>query len=233
MKCKACKTKIKEKEATFCPFCGEPLKKVLTTDISIILDRSGSMDSIKEATIAGFNKFLKEQKEVPYPATISLYQFDDVYDVVYESIDLNEAPYLDEETFVPRNMTALYDAIGKTINRRNGIIKNNKNPPDNVLICIITDGEENASREFNRNKIYDMIKKYRDELNWQFSFVGVGIDAYKEGNKISIARGSTMYASNTSKGVSGLFNTHSNATVRYRAGAQSFLYDNGAIDEEE
>src|SRR5688572_19962196 len=86
------------------------------TDISVVLDRSGSMEAIKSDTIGGFNAFLADQQMADGEATITLAQFDDVYEVVYSAIPIAAARRLDDETFKPRNSTALLDAIGRTIN---------------------------------------------------------------------------------------------------------------------
>lgn len=86
------------------------------TDITIILDRSGSMGSVKDDTIGGFNNFLEEQRRVEGEASLSLVQFDDQYEVVYMDKDINSADKLTEATFQPRGMTALFDAVGRTIN---------------------------------------------------------------------------------------------------------------------
>lgn len=229
MKCKECNSKIK-KNITFCPYCGEGVVEDKKADISIILDRSGSMSSVKGATIEGFNQFLTEQKKVPLPATLSLYQFDDVYEAVYENIKLKEAPLLDDKTFVPRNMTALYDAIGKTVNNRLSYLESlpKSKRAKKVLICIITDGHENASQEFNRSQIYEMIKNLKQVYNWQFAFVGAGIDAYKEAASFGIAKGQTMQVANTALGISNLYSTHSAVTSSWRnAGTgASFNYTN-------
>lgn len=233
MRCKECNSKIKS-NVTFCPYCGEGVVVDKKADITIILDRSGSMSSVKGATIEGFNQFLSEQKKVPLPATLSLYQFDDVYEAVYENIKLKEAPLLDDKTFVPRNMTALFDAIGKTINNRFAYLESlpKSKRAKKVLICIITDGHENASREFNRSQIYDMIKNFKKDYNWQFAFVGAGIDAYKEAASFGIAKGQTMRVAATEVGVSSLFSTHSNVTSSWRSAPldSGFSYDISTSD---
>ena len=109
------------------------------TDITIILDRSGSMESVKTDTIGGFNSFLSEQQKVTGEASLSLVQFDDQYEVVYLDKDINSADKLTEATFQPRGMTALYDAIGRTINsvgqRLSSTPENER--PDKVIFVIL------------------------------------------------------------------------------------------------
>lgn len=233
-KCKACKSKIKS-SVDYCPYCGEPLKGKDSAHLILILDRSGSMSSIKDATIEGFNQFISDQKKVPLPATISLYQFDDIYEAVYENIDLKDVGYLNDDIYQPRNTTALFDAIGKTINSyliHYDSLSVNKRPKK-VLFCIITDGYENASREFKSKKtvkaLMDSVKK---KYKWEFSFVGAGIDAYTEAEGFGIARGQTMMVNASLKGMSHLYSSHSTATSSYRGGTGAFSYSNKVSDED-
>src|SRR5919112_968795 len=88
------------------------------THISVILDRTGSMESIRDDTIGGFNAFLKAQKTEPGEATLTLVQFDsqDPYEIVHRFRPLPEIPELTRETFVPRASTPLLDAMGRGIN---------------------------------------------------------------------------------------------------------------------
>ena len=226
-KCKGCKSKIK-KELDFCPYCGEAQRGKDSTHLVLILDRSGSMSSVKQATIEGFNQFISDQKRVPLPATISLYQFDDIYEPVYENIDLKDAKYLDDNIYQPRNTTALFDAIGKTINSyvSHYTSLSVKERPKKVLFCIITDGYENASKEFtSKITVKNLMDTVKSKYNWQFSFVGAGIDAYKEAESYGIARGQTMKVNASSEGMNHFFHDHSHATVSYRSTGDNFLYN--------
>jgi len=215
--CPNCGSKIKKLKVDFCPFCGEQVgKKLEETHIVMILDRSGSMSSIKESTIASFNNFIQEQRKLPYPATVSLYQFDDRFETVYENMDLKEVPFLNDDTYQPRASTALYDAIGKTISR----LEKGKR----VLISIITDGQENASREYNDSQIHNMITDYREKYNWQFAFLGVGIDAYKASSKIGIGKAQTMRVSHNAEQVAVGISMFSGGATSYRKGKGEFTY---------
>jgi uncharacterized protein with von Willebrand factor type A (vWA) domain len=117
-------------------------KKLQQTEIVVVLDRSGSMRSIDKATVEGFNKFLDEQKNSDGEAFITLVQFDDRYEMNYQSISVKDADALVlNETFIPRGGTALLDAVGKTIEE----LKTDRD----VVFVIITDGDENASKTYN------------------------------------------------------------------------------------
>lgn len=157
------------------------------TDINVILDRSGSMGwgEIYDATIVGFNHFLKQQKEVKDSARINFYQFDNVYDIVYTDKDIMVAPELNKENFVPRGGTALLDAIGKTINDVGSRLRNMKESerPSQVMIIVITDGQENSSREFTKNKIEEMVKHQTDVYKWQFVYIGANLEAIDSGKQ--------------------------------------------------
>jgi hypothetical protein len=170
------------------------------TDITIILDRSGSMQSVKDDTIGGFNNFLSEQQKVEGEASLSLVQFDDQYEVVYEDKDIHAAERLTEATFQPRGSTALFDAVGTTINsvgRRLAALAEEMRP-DKVLLVIMTDGFENASHEFTAAKISEMINHQHNVYKWEFMFIGANQDAVLSAREIGIqASAALTYAANS------------------------------------
>jgi len=227
MKCKSCKTKIKDKSADYCPYCGEPLSVSKFTDINIILDRSGSMGSVKEATIIGFNNFLLEQSRVKGKAIISLYQFDNEYEATYKNIPINDAKGLTDKSYQPRATTALLDAIGKTINDKDIYYStlNAKDKPELVLFVILTDGAENASREYTKSQIKKMIEDKKAK-GWQFAFIGAGIDAFGDAHAggMSFSKGATMAVDRSSKGIGDVFDSLIGSTVKYRSTGGQFLF---------
>lgn len=169
-------------------------------DISIVLDRSGSMQPVSEATIEGFNTFLKSQKEANPDGIISLIQFDDIIETVYADVSIKDANYLSEEIYKPRGATALFDAIGRTIaSKVQGIKKYKKKHRPKVIIVVITDGYENSSTYYTQDKIFSMIKNKREHAtdNWEFMFLGADQDAIAEANKLGINMRTTIkYAKN-------------------------------------
>ncbi len=164
------------------------------TDINIVLDRSGSMQSIKNDTIGGFNAFLEAQKTVPGEASISLVQFDNVYEVVYQALALGDAPELTATTFVPRGSTALLDAIGRAINATGARLAAmaETDRPSKVIFVILTDGYENASQEFTAVQINQMIQHQRDAYQWEFVFLGANQDAITTASQLGIQAGNAM-----------------------------------------
>lgn len=189
-------------------------------DINIILDRSGSMVKVKEDTIGGFNTFLKEQQSAPGEANITLVQFDDNYEVVYEGKSIKDAQPLDENTFVPRGFTALLDTIGKTINTVGARLAatEEKERPGKVVFVILTDGQENASKEFVPGQIAEMISRQKDTYNWEFIFLGANQNAIVTARGIGIAAQDALSYAANAQGTEAAFASMSGNLVSYRAG---------------
>lgn len=187
------------------------------THIICILDRSGSMSTIMSDSIGGFNAFLKKQKELPDEATITVALFDDQYDLLYDNIDIKKAEELTSAVWFPRGMTALYDAIGKTINsEKRNFEKLGSEAPAKVLCVIVTDGEENASREYKLNDIKKLIKKCEND-DWNFMYLAANQDAFAVGSGFGISAGNTFNYTATSAGVANMSMTLNNASVSYRS----------------
>lgn len=145
----------------------------MKTEIIVITDRSGSMGSIANDVVGGFNRFLRDQQAQPGEARMTYTQFDSVYEVVYTARDIQSA---EMPIFSPRGSTALFDAIGRTLNEQGERIAKEK-WAELVVVCIITDGEENASREYTRERIQEMVK-HAEANGWQFLFLAANQDAF-------------------------------------------------------
>ena len=193
------------------------------TDISVILDRSGSMESVKTDTIGGFNAFLKTQKEAPGEALLTLAQFDDQYEIVHSGKNIQDVTNLTAETFVPRGMTALLDAIGRTINatgvRLSALPEAQR--PGKVIFVILTDGQENKSTEFTREKISEMIKHQTEVYKWDFVFLGANQDAIQAGASIGVMAGNSMTYAANAKGTQAAFVSVGATMCAYRGGDQT------------
>lgn len=159
------------------------------TEIAFVLDRSGSMESCWEAAIEGFNHFLHDQQQAKGLAKLTLVLFDDEYLVPIQSLPVQEVVPLSRETYTPRNTTALLDAIGQTVedvgNRLAAIPEEQR--PAQVIIAILTDGLENASRKFTWNDISERIRHQTEAYKWTFLFLGANQDAIATAAQISIA----------------------------------------------
>jgi len=195
----------------------------LRTMIAMVVDRSGSMATIREDTIGGINTFLEEQKRDPEGTLFTYIQFDDAYEVVYDNVPVVEMPSITRETFVPRGSTALLDAMGKTINRMSSYIaaQPEDERPQKVALVIVTDGHENASREFNRSAVMELIKAKQENEDWQVIYLAANQNAIAEAARYGI-RGTT--AMNYTSGPLGVRNAYiicSNAVRDMKLGHKS------------
>lgn len=147
------------------------------TEIAYLLDRSGSMEPLREAAITAFNDFLRVQLDVPGDARLTLVQFDDAYEVPVAALPVQEVPQLTAATYEPRGSTALLDAIGRTILDFDRRLAGVADRPGKVIFAIFTDGFENASREFTAARIGDLIRQRREQQDWEFLFLAANQDA--------------------------------------------------------
>jgi hypothetical protein len=176
------------------------------TRIAIILDRSGSMQSVREATISGFNQFIRSQREQPGEVTVKLVQFDDQYDVVFDK-PLADVPELTQDLFVPRGMTALFDAQGRTIvtlGEELAALPESERP-SKVIVMTLTDGLENASKQFKLDRLADLIKHQTDVYKWDFIFLGANQDAIRTGALMAIPPSASLTYHPGSAGTANVF----------------------------
>ena len=160
------------------------------TEMVFILDRSGSMSGLESDTIGGYNAMLAKQQKEPGEAVITTVLFDDQYELLHDRINLRGVvPISDKEYFV-RGNTALLDAVGKTINKIGNAQKHTAEPEraEHVVVVITTDGMENASREFNEEKVRRMIEHQKSKYGWEFIFLGANIDAIATAERYGIGK---------------------------------------------
>lgn len=187
------------------------------TQIVCILDRSGSMSSIMSDSIGGFNTFLKQQKELKDEATLTVALFDDKYELLYDNVDIKKAEELTNKVWFPRGTTALYDAIGKTINAvKAEHARLGNEAPSKVLVCIITDGMENASKEYGVDNVRRMIKECENN-DWNFMYLAANQDAFSVGSSFGVSRGNTINYVANAGGVKKMSDVLYNATTSYRS----------------
>lgn len=182
----------------------------MKTEIITLVDRSGSMSTIAKDAIGGFNTFLKEQKEVKGKARMTLAIFDNSFEYLYEAKKLTEAPDLTDRTFIPRGSTALFDSLGKLITDQALRIKN-EGWADKVILCILTDGGENASREFTISQIKSLIEQKQGE-GWSVVFLAANQDAFAAGASYGISAAHTHSFLSTGEGIRNAY-TSISATV--------------------
>lgn len=167
------------------------------TDITVILDRSGSMSSVRKDMEGGLNQFFDDQKKVPGRCVASLFQFDTEHDVVFSGMNISDVPKVE---LVPRGGTALLDAIGRTLavlgERFKAMPEHER--PGKVIVIIVTDGQENSSLEFRLDAIKKAIETQRDTYKWEFVFLGANQDAIQEAAQLGVVGANAMtYAANS------------------------------------
>ena len=191
-----------------------------STHISVILDRTGSMQSIREDTIGGFNAFLHEQQQQPGHATLTLVQFDsqDPYEVIHHFRPIAAIPDLTSTTFVPRASTPLLDAIGRGINDLEKTVADLPAPdkPGRIVMVIITDGQENSSREFTRALVQQMIGE-KQQAGWQFVFLSADLTAINEALDSGVSAVSALSFDKTAEGSRKVWASASARIADYRS----------------
>ncbi len=170
-------------------------------DVVFILDRSGSMHGSEDDTIGGFNSYIEQNRKNNYNVTTVL--FDNEYELLYEGIKIQDVKPLTNKEYYTRGSTALLDAIGRSINYMDD--KKSKK----ALFIITTDGYENSSREYTKDKIKKLIKKHD---NYEFMYIGADIDSYSEGESLGIKKQNISNYVKDKKGIGMLFDAVSCAS---------------------
>jgi len=208
------------------------MKKGLTY-IIFVIDRSGSMSSIRDDMIGGFNSFIKKQKDANIgECRVFAYKFDTNYEIIFENMDVNSVPLLDNNNYVPRGGTALYDSLGFTIDNMGKRLSNTdeSDRPEKVLIVTITDGEDNSKlsnveADYTSAKVKEMTKHQTDNYKWEFAYIGANQDAWAVGAAMGVSNNLNYTA--TSRGTAIAFDTLGSSTIKYRSGkTRGFTFAN-------
>lgn len=158
------------------------------TEMIFVMDRSGSMQNLVSDTIGGYNSMINKQRDEEGEASVTTVLFDDAYEVLFDNVDIKKVPELTNKEYYARGMTALLDAVGKTINqvaaRHSSAVESAI--PAKIVMVIITDGLENASKEYKLETVKSMIEKQKAEFGWEFVFMGANIDAISVAESIGI-----------------------------------------------
>ncbi|MGA7328901.1 MAG: hypothetical protein WBX25_31550 [Rhodomicrobium sp.] len=190
------------------------------TLVTFLLDRTGSMESVRDDTIGAFNTYLDTLKQDGDSLYFTLIQFDSMsVDKVHVNEPVKEIPRLTRETYVPRASTPLIDAAYKTIKAVEKSV--NGSPQTKIVICIQTDGQENASIEYGWDELNALIKE-KFEQGWQFNFMGAGIDAYSQASRMGISMDQTLsYDSKDAAATRAAFSATAENTVLYALSGMS------------
>jgi hypothetical protein len=179
------------------------------------------MESIRDDTIGGFNAFLKKQKAEPGIATLTLVQFDtqDPYEVIHRFKPIGEVPELNRETYVPRASTPLLDALGRGINDLEKSLSELKEEdrPSKVVLVVVTDGQENSSREFRKDQIEKMVKEKTERSSWQFVFLSADLAALGDAQAVGIHADAVLLFEKSDKGSADAWASLSKRTSDYRS----------------
>ena len=189
-------------------------------ELVFILDRSGSMGGLESDTIGGYNSMLsKQKKEKTGKVSVTTVLFDDQYELLYNQVPIEKVSPMTEEEYYVRGSTALLDAIGKTVMQ----VKANqdkKEIKDKVLFVIITDGMENASREYRAEQIKKLIEERKEKDNWEFLFLGANIDAIGAAKDLGIDSSRAVRFKSDKKGTAKNYEVLNEAIKEIRGGYQ-------------
>lgn len=201
--------------------------------VTLVLDRSGSMESIRSDVVGGFNSFLDDQKAVPGDCVLTMVQFDSGgIDTLRRAEPIAQVHPMEQGDFVPRAMTPLYDAVGRTLAEAEARQDGRKN-----LVVIVTDGLENASVEWTRQRVREAIQRLEAQ-GWTFVYLGANQDAYAEGAGIGVSLDNASGYVADSAGVAATWGNVSSSTRRYRGQVASgtavsgFFTDNRQAEED-
>jgi len=158
---------------------------VKKTLVCFVLDETGSMNQYKEVTISGYNEYI-DQLRGEKKFSLMLTRFNSASNEIGEPEPIKDATQLTNETYNPDNLTPLYDAVATTIKKAEKLRDERA-----MLVVIMTDGLENASKEYTREDVFKMIEE-KEKDGWQFAYLGANQDAYAEGQKLGVASGSTI-----------------------------------------
>ena len=200
------------------------------TDITLVVDRSGSMDSIQSDAEGGINSFIKEQASLEGDALLTLIQFDTEYEFIHRGEPINSIP---QYSLVPRGMTALLDAVGRGINETGDRLAKMKEEdrPGLVVFVVMTDGLENSSKEFTKEQVRKLIEHQQSKYNWQFIFLGADQDAFSEAEAMGIQISGAAHFAKAK--VAATYKATSQNVGRMRQQAQQCeIIENAFTDEE-
>ncbi|WP_322753767.1 vWA domain-containing protein [Frankia sp. Cas3] len=186
------------------------------THITLLIDRSGSMMAIRDDAEGGIRSFIAEQAAVPGQATISLYQFDHDYEKVFGAIPIGEAP---EYRLVPRGSTALLDALGRSIADTGEFLGSlpDEQRPATVVFAVVTDGQENSSKEWTLEQVKNTISRQTNTYDWQFAFLSADLRAVADARQMGFAPAAAASYSPDGDGVGVAYASLSRSVSRTRA----------------
>lgn len=184
------------------------------TELIFVVDKSGSMYGLKDDTIGSFNSVIEKQKQSDKEGNVyvTTVMFNQEREKIHNRKDIKDVEKITTKEYCPSGCTALLDAVGNTITELSGneLVKKNK-----VLFVVITDGCENASKEFKKEQVKKLIEEKSKE-NWEFIFLGANIDSVKESGNIGILPKNTRDFAASSCGIKEAFTRVCKAITQVR-----------------
>lgn len=205
-----------------------------TIELIVIIDESGSMGNVKSDTIGGFNSFLETHQKLGGDAKLTLVKFDTKYSIVNNGTPVQDVLKLDNDTYSPGGMTALLDAVGKTIDevgKRLSATEEDERP-EKVMVMIITDGEENSSREYTIENVRNKIKEQQDKYKCEFVFLGADQDAWSNASSMGMHKSVNFSQSDMGNTLKKMSHYSSSYRTRGVADMKSYDMSNEEIDKD-
>lgn len=173
------------------------------TEIVFILDRSGSMSGYEADVIGGFNATIEKQRKETGTALVSVVLFDNLTDVIYDRVNIDNVKQMASSDFRVGGCTALLDAIGGAIRHIGNVHKyaRKEDVPEHTIFLITTDGEENASHLYSSRRVKEMIKHQREKYGWEFIFVASNIDAVETADRYGILKERAVRCAQSPEGI--------------------------------
>jgi hypothetical protein len=198
------------------------------THITVLLDRTGSMQDIRADVVGGFNAFVDTHKAAPGEATLTLVQFDsqDPYELLYAALPIKDVPALKMAQYVPRASTPLYDAMGQAIAALDAKLEATPAGwrPQKIIFVIVTDGQENASVRFRREQVVALMVA-KKKAGWDFVFLSADLGALRDAQAMGVAAASSLHFGKSAKGSRQAWASVAEKSVLRRSGALSVAFD--------
>lgn len=192
-----------------------------STHLIVVVDRSGSMGSIRNEAESGLNELIQANKELGGDCSLSLYEFDNVVRHVYRGPIAAYGQYI----LRPGGMTALYDAVGRAIDDEGSYLRDLEVKPEVVILVVVTDGQENTSHVYNQAQVRNRIKHQETKYSWEISFLGCGRDVALQAVDLGFDPKKVTIFAGTGQSVNAAYHSHAHSLTHTRSfGAGSAAY---------
>lgn len=195
---------------------GRPKKEKKITYVALVVDRSGSMQSVQESAFSGINEQINTLKKTGHKGGetfVTYIQFDNVTDLVFDKKASTELTEITRDQYSPRGSTAMYDAVWSAIKRlKDGVVETKDT---GYLVVVISDGWENASREVTGQQLADEIKTLQETGKWTFAYMLSNQDLTKVSKALNLNVNNMAAYTATSAGTHDAFGTMASSTANY------------------